>query len=81
MKLTEITSLFQRFTDAHEEYNADLIDETQRQESLDYFVDIESSLNFFFQMVNHWLRVMETSVDSRLLIRLLYIMLAFFRAF
>ena len=30
VKLTEITSLFQRFTDAHEEYNAALIDESQR---------------------------------------------------
>ena len=64
MKLTEITSLFQRFTDAQEEYNADLIDESQRQESLDYFVDIESSLNFFCQMVNHWLRVMETWIQD-----------------
>ena len=64
MKLTEITSLLQRFTDAHEEYNADLIDESQRQESLDYFVDIESSLNFFCQMVNHWLRAMETWIQD-----------------
>ena len=35
VKLREITSLFQKFTDTHEEYNADLIDESQRQESLD----------------------------------------------
>ena len=52
VKLTEITSLFQRFTDAHEEYNAALIDESQRQESVVYFADIESSLNFFCQTVN-----------------------------
>ena len=57
MKLTEITSLFQRFTDAHEEYTAALIDESQRQESVVYFTDIESSLNFFCQTVNDWLRV------------------------
>ena len=30
VKLMEISSLFQRFTDAHEEYNATLIDESQR---------------------------------------------------
>ena len=60
----EITSLFQKLTDAHEEYDADLIDESQRQESVDYFVDIESSLNFFCQMVNHWLHVMEICIQD-----------------
>ena len=49
VKLTEITSLFQRSTDAHEDYNAALIDESQRQESVVYFADIGSSLNFFCQ--------------------------------
>ncbi|CAH3175163.1 unnamed protein product [Porites lobata] len=44
VKLTEITSLFQRSTDAHEDYNAALIDESQRQESVVYFADIESNL-------------------------------------
>ncbi|CAH3014403.1 unnamed protein product, partial [Porites evermanni] len=34
VKLTEITSLFQRLTDAHEEYNVALIFESQRQESV-----------------------------------------------
>ena len=34
VKLTEITSLFQRLTDAHKEYNAALIFESQRQESV-----------------------------------------------
>ena len=46
-KLTKITSLFQGFTDAQEEYNAALIDESQRQESVAYFADIESSLISF----------------------------------
>ncbi|CAH3186563.1 unnamed protein product [Porites evermanni] len=64
VKLTEITSLFQRFTDAHEEYNAALIDESQRQESVVYFTDIESSLNFFCQTVNDWLRVTEIRIHD-----------------
>ena len=64
VKLTEITSLFQRFTDAHEEYNAALIDESQRQESVVYFTDIESSLNFFCQTVNDWLRVTEIRIQD-----------------
>ena len=64
VKLTEITSLFQRFTDAHEKYNAALIDESQRQESVVYFADIESSLNFFCQTVNDWLRVTEIRIQD-----------------
>ena len=64
LKLTEITSLFQRFTDAHEEYNAALIDESQRQESVVYFANIESSLNFFCQKVNDWLRVTEIRIQD-----------------
>ena len=47
VKVTEITSLFQGFTDAHEEYNAALINESQRQESVAYFADIDSSLISF----------------------------------
>ena len=47
VKLTEITSLLHRFADAHEKYNATLIDESQRQESVTYFADIELCFNFF----------------------------------
>ena len=64
VKLTEITSLFQRSTDAHEDYNAALIDESQRQESVVYFADIESNLNFFCQTVNDWLRVTEVRIQD-----------------
>ena len=64
VKLTEITSLFQSFTEAHEEYNAALIDESQREESVVYFPDIESSLNFFCQTVNDWLRVTEIRIQD-----------------
>ena len=64
VKLTEITSLFQRFTYAQEEYNAALIDESQIQESVVYFADIESSLNFFCQSVNDWLRVTEIRIQD-----------------
>ena len=55
---------FLRFTDAHEEYNAALIDESQRQKSVVYFADIESSLNFFCQTVNDWLRVTEIRIHD-----------------
>ena len=68
VKLMEITSLFQRFTAAHEEYNAALIDESQRQESLVYFADIESSLNFFCETVNDWLRVTEIRFKTLMLL-------------
>ena len=64
VKLTEITSLFQRFTDAHEEYNAALIDGSQRQESVAYFADIDISLSFFCQTVNDWLRVTEIRIQD-----------------
>ena len=64
VKLTEITSLFQRFTDTHEEYNAALIDESQRQESVAYFADIEASLNSFCQTVNDWLRVTKIRIQD-----------------
>ena len=64
VKLTEITSPFQRFTDAHEEYDATLIDKSQRQESVVYFADIESSFNFFCQTVNDWLRVTEIRIQD-----------------
>ena len=55
---------FLRFTDAHEESNAALIDESQRQKSVVYFADIESSLNFFCQTVNDWLRVTEIRIQN-----------------
>ena len=64
VKLMEITSLFQRFTDAPEDYNAGLIDESQRQESVVYLADIESSLNFCCQTVNDWLRVTEIRIQN-----------------
>ena len=52
VKLSEITSIFQRFADAQDAYNAALVEESQRQESDVYFAEIETSLNFFCGTVN-----------------------------
>ena len=41
-----------------------IIDKSQRQESVVYFADIESSLNFFCQTVNDWLRVTEIRIQD-----------------
>ena len=67
VKLSEITSLFRRFTEAHDAYNVALVEESQRQESDLYFADIESSLDFFCRTVNDWLRVTEARLQDNLL--------------
>ena len=46
VKLSEITSLSRRFTGAHYAYNATLVEESPRQESVLYFAKIENSLAF-----------------------------------
>jgi len=66
IKLPEITSLFRKFAEAQHAYNAALTDEGQRQESEVYFAEIESSLDFFCQMVNDWLQVTETNLQDNL---------------
>ena len=67
VKLSEITSLFRRFTEAHDAYNVALVEESQRQESDLYFADIESSLDFFCRTVNDWLRVTEARLQDNLI--------------
>lgn len=67
VKLSEITSLFRRFTEAHDAYNVALAEESQRQESDLYFADIESSLDFFCRTVNDWLRVTEARLQDNLI--------------
>ena len=67
VKLSEITSLFRRFTEAHDAYNAALVEESQRQESDLYFAEIESSLGFFCRTVNDWLRVTEARLQDNLI--------------
>ena len=64
VKLSEITSLFQRFADAQDAYNAALVEESQRQESDVYFAEIETNLNFFCGTVNDWLRVTEATLQD-----------------
>ena len=64
VKLSEITSLFQRFTETHNEYNAALVADSQRQESDVYFAEIECNMNFFCQTVNDWLRVTEVNFQE-----------------
>ncbi|CAH3148678.1 unnamed protein product [Porites lobata] len=65
-KRKEIDSLLtdENNLEAVKEYNATLIDESQRQESVVYFTDIESSLNFFCQTVNDWLQVTEIRIQD-----------------
>nr|XP_058944749.1 uncharacterized protein LOC131772813 [Pocillopora verrucosa] len=67
VKLSEITLLFRRFTEAHDAYNVALVEESQRQESDLYFADIESSLDFFCRTVNDWLRVTEARLQDNLI--------------
>ena len=67
VKLSEITSLFRRFTEAHDAYNVALVEESQRHESDLYFADIESSLDFFCRTVNDWLRVTEARLQDNLI--------------
>ena len=63
-KLSEITSLFQRFVDAQDTYNAALFEENQTQESDVYFAEIETSLHFFCGTINIWLRVTEARLQD-----------------
>ena len=41
-----------------------IIGKSQKQESVVYFADIESSLNFFCQTVNDWLHVTEIRIQD-----------------
>lgn len=64
-KLSELTSLVQKFTEAHDAYNAALVDEGQKQESGVYFSEIEGSLSLFCRTVNDWLRVTEANLQDK----------------
>ena len=66
IKLPEITSLFRTFAEAQHAYHAALTDEGERQESEDYFAEIEFSLDFFCRTVNDWLRVTEANLQDNL---------------
>ena len=66
IKLSEITSLFRKFAEAQHAYHAALTDEGERQESDDYFAEIEFSLDFFCRTANDWLRVTEANLQDNL---------------
>ena len=62
--LSELADVFRKFVEAHNAYNSELVDDTQKGESNVYFTDIEASLNFFCETVDDWLRVTEAKLHD-----------------
>ena len=48
----------------HDSYVAELVDEVEREESQTYFSEIETSMNFFCETVNDWLRITEATLHD-----------------
>ena len=64
VKLAEITDLFQKFVESQNAYHRELVDKPQKEQSNAYFSEIESSLRFFCDTVNDWLRVTEVKLHE-----------------
>ena len=64
VKLAEITDLFQKFVECQNAYHRELVDKAQKEQSNAYFSEIESSLRFFCDTVNDWLRVTEVKLHE-----------------
>ena len=64
VKLAELTQFFQNFVDAQNAYHSQLEDEARKEESNAFFDEIEASLNFFCDTVNHWLLVTEVKLND-----------------
>ena len=62
--MAEITLLFRKFVSKHDSYVAELVDEVEREESQTYFSEIETSMNFFCETVNDWLRITEATLHD-----------------
>ena len=58
--------MVRKFAEAQHVYHAALTEDGQRPESEVYFAEIESSLDFFCQTVNDWLRVTEARLQDNL---------------
>ena len=63
-KLAEITDLFQKFVESRNAYHRELVDEAHKEQSNAFFNEIESSLRFFCDTVNDWLRVTEVKLNE-----------------
>ena len=64
VKLTEITNLFRSFVEAQNACNQELQDQVERKQSNVFFSEIETSLNFFCDTINDWLRVTEIKLQD-----------------